>query len=146
MKKTPYLLLLLLLLASCNMQSPEEKIDNLNGYWGISKAEMIDGQIKEYSFNAVVDYIEIKNNKGFRKKVKPKLDGTYFVSNPIENIQVKIENDSIHLYYTTKMDQWMETLISSKENEIVLQNERGDKYTYKRFTGYLDITHGEEEQ
>lgn len=144
MKNLSYFLLFLFL-ASCNTQSPEEKIDNLNGYWGISKAEMIDGQIKKYSFNPMVDYIEIKDHKGFRKKVKPRLDGTYFVTDAIENLQVKIENDSIHLYYTTEMDQWMETLISSKENEIVLQNERGDKYTYKRFTGYLDQTYGEAE-
>lgn len=146
MKKICALLFLVTLIA-CNTQSPQEKIDNLNGYWGISEAKMADGQVKDYTFNAVVDYIEInENNKGFRKKVKPKLDGTYIVTDDIENIEIKIENDSINIYYTTEMDQWMETLISSEKDEIVLKNEYGNEYTYKRFTGYLDLDklHGKE--
>lgn len=140
-------LLFLVVLTACNTQTPQEKIDNLNGYWGISEAKMADGQVKDYTFNAVVDYIEIReNNKGFRKKVKPKLDGTYIVTDDIENIEIKIENDSINIYYTTEMDQWMETLISSEKDEIVLKNEYGNEYTYKRFTGYLDLDklHGKE--
>lgn len=137
MKKSIYFLLFISLMA-CDTQTPQEKIDNLNGYWAISKAELADGQIKEYHFNAVVDYIEIKDGQGFRKKVKPKLDGTYLVTDKMETINIKIENDSIHLYYTTEMDQWRETMVSSKKNELVFLNKHGNKYTYQRFTGYLD--------
>lgn len=144
MKKSIYLLLFVSVWA-CNPRTPQEKIDNLNGYWAISKAEMADGQIKKYNFNALVDYFEIENNKGFRKKVKPKLDGTFLVTDNLEKIIVKIENDSINLYYSTGMDEWKETLIASEENKIVLKNEEGMEYSYKRFTGYLD-EHGEKEQ
>lgn len=142
MKKAAYFLLFVFLVA-CNTQGSQEKIDNLNGYWTISKAETKGGSVKDYAFSGLVDYIEIKNNKGFRKKVKPKMDGTYFITNNEEKIVVKVENDRINLYYSTEMDQWKETLISSKENEIVLENENGNKYTYKRFN--LDFGNGEEE-
>lgn len=142
MKKAAYFLLFVFLVA-CNTQGSQEKIDNLNGYWTISKAETKRGSVKDYAFSGLVDYIEIKNNKGFRKKVKPKMDGTYFITNNEEKIVVKVENDRINLYYSTEMDQWKETLISSKENEIVLENENGNKYTYKRFN--LDFGNGEEE-
>ncbi|HET8809114.1 MAG TPA: lipocalin family protein [Flavobacteriaceae bacterium] len=131
---------------SCDTRSVEEKIDNLNGYWTISKVETNEGKTKEYSFSSTVDYFEITNNKGFRKKVQPKLDGTYVVTDDVENIVVKVENDSINLYYSTEMDQWKETLIASEANKITFLNEYGNKYTYERFTGYLNETHGEKEQ
>ncbi len=143
MKITAYIFLFLSLFA-CNTETNNEQIENLNGYWAISKAERADGSVKDYAFSGLVDYIEIENNKGFRKKVKPKMDGTYFITNNEENIVVKVENDSINLYYSTKMDNWKETLISSGKNEIVLENEDGNKYTYKRFN--LDLGNGEEKQ
>lgn len=144
MKTTAYIFLFVSLLA-CNARTNEEKIENLNGYWIISKVETNEGKTKEYSFSSTVDYFELKNNKGFRKKVKPKLDGTYIVSEAIENIVVKVENDSINLYYSTGMDQWKETLIASEKNEITFLNEYGNKYTYERFTGFLE-ENGKKEQ
>lgn len=131
---------------SCNIQTPQEKIENLNGYWMISKVETSEGKIKEYSFSSTIDYFEIKNNQGFRKKVQPKFDGTYVVGNDVENIVVKVENGRINLYYSTEMDQWKETLIASEKNEITFENEYGNKYTYQRFTGYLNETHDKEKQ
>lgn len=140
MKKIACVLFFLSLVA-CDKQNPQEKIDNLNGYWTISKAETPEG-MREFPFSGLVDYIEIENNKGFRKKVKPKMDGTYFVTSKEESILVKVENDSINLYYSTEMDHWKETLIASEKDKIVLENENGNKYTYKRFN--LDLGNGEE--
>ena len=141
MKITSYIVLFLSLVA-CNTQTNKEEIENLNGYWTISNAETSEGTIKDYAFSGLVDYIQVKNNKGFRKKVKPKFDGTYFITDNEEDIVVKVENDSINLYYSTEMDKWKETLISSEKNEIVLKNENGNKYTYKRFN--LELGNGEE--
>ena len=131
---------------SCNSSSPQEKIENLNGYWSISKVETNEGKTKEYSFSSTVDYFEIQNDQGFRKKVQPKLDGTYTVTDDVENVVVKTENDRINLYYSTEMDQWKETLIASEENKITFENEYGNKYTYERFTGYLNEANGEKKQ
>ncbi|HET8838714.1 MAG TPA: lipocalin family protein [Flavobacteriaceae bacterium] len=145
MKKCIYLLLFFVLLA-CSRQTPQEKIENLNGYWAISKVETKNGKTKEYpAFNSLVDYIEINDNKGFRKKVKPKIDGSFLVTDDSEKIIVKVENDNINLYYSTGLDEWKETLIASEENKIVLQNEEGIEYSYKRFTGYLN-EHGKKKQ
>lgn len=125
--------------------SPEEKIANLNGYWEIRSAEKPSGSAKEYRFNEVVDYIQVEDQKGLRKKVRPQLDGTFTSSEDAEEFSVKIENDSIHLYYETPYSSRKETLLSSGEDEIEILSQYGTKYTYQRFTPY-SIDHGKAEE
>ena len=133
MKKVLFILLLVLL-SSCT--STEEKIDNLNGYWEITKAELPEGITKEFRFSELVDYIQVEGKQGFRKKVRPQLGGSFITSEDQENFEVKVENDSINLYYSTPYNEWKESLISSEEDELVILNEAGIIYTYKRFTPY----------
>lgn len=130
----------------CTSQSPEEKIENLNGYWEIRVAETPSGNPKEYRFNSVVDYIQVQGREGIRTKVRPQLDGTYITSGDAEEFSVKIENDSIHLYYVTPYSTWRETLLSSGEDEIEILSQYGTKYTYQRFTPYSMIDHGKAEE
>ena len=49
----------------------------MNGYWEINSV-MIEGkEIKNYPFSGTIDYFILdEKNKGFRKKVKPKIDGS----------------------------------------------------------------------
>lgn len=134
-----------LFISGCNNQSSIEKIANLNGYWEIKDVESPHGFTKEYTISPFIDYIELNGKKGFRKKVKPKITGGYFVTDSRENLVVKVENDNINLYYSTPYDSWKETLVSSEENEIVIKNSEGIIYTYKRFTPYLE-NYGEKKE
>ncbi len=143
MKKLFLLLILSTTGIACNRPSPQEKIENLNGYWEIKKAELPEGITKEFRFSELVDYIQVENGKGFRKKVRPQLDGSFITSEDRENFEVKVENDSINLYYTTPYNSWKETVLTSEENEIQVINPRGIIYTYKRFTPY-SIDYGQE--
>ncbi len=136
MKKTVFSIFLLIFLSGCDFRSPQEKIDNLNGYWEIQKADLPQGISKEFRYSELVDYIQVEENKGFRKKVRPQLGGSFISSEDQENFSVKVENDSINLYYTTPYDQWKETVVSSEEDELKILNSRGILYTYKRFTPY----------
>lgn len=136
MKKCFYIFFIACFGISCNLTTSEEKIENLNGYWEIKSAERPEGTTKEYKISPVVDFIKIENKKGFRKKVKPKLSGGFIASEDKESLTIRIENDSINLYYTTPFDSWKETLVSSEENEIKILNPHGIIYTYKRFTPY----------
>ncbi|GAB2774843.1 lipocalin family protein [Salinimicrobium soli] len=134
MKKHFLTLFLTLFLFSCT--STEEKIHNLNGYWEIQKAELPEGITKEFKFSEIVDYIQVEENEGFRKKVRPQLGGGFLTSDDRENFEVKVENDSINLYYRTPYNEWKESVLSSEENELVILNQQGIIYTYKRFTPY----------
>ncbi len=83
MKKAIFILFLGITLISCS-NSPQEKIDNLNGYWEITKAELPEGITKEFKYSEIVDYIKVDSTSGFRKKVRPQIDGGFITSNDEE--------------------------------------------------------------
>lgn len=136
MKKACFYLMLILLI-SCG-QDPEEKLQHLNGYWQIEKVEMAEDSIREFSMNGIVDYFHFENGEGFRKKVRPQLDGKYLITQDAEKMEARIENDSLNLYYSTPFSSWKETVLKANEQELVLKNEWGKTYYYKKFTPLLD--------
>lgn len=136
MKKLFLVLNFVLILTSCDFRSTQGKIENLNGYWEIKKADLPEGISKEFKFSELVDYIQVENDSGFRQKVRPQLGGGFITSKNREHFSIKVEQDSINLYYTTPYNSWKETVLSSEEDELKLINPRGIIYTYKRFTPY----------
>jgi len=128
-------------LASCSSEPSLTDLENLNGYWEISKVKGDKDKEKEFSFNENVDYFYLENQEGFRQKMQPQFDGGYKTNGAKENVFVKKENDRIFLYYETLQDEWKEHLIKLTEEELVVKNENGITYTYKKFKGY--ITDGE---
>ena len=142
MKKAIFLASLFLLIA-CG-PSTDEEIANLNGYWQIETAELPEGITKKYGLGTLVDYIKVENRRGIRKKVQPQLDGGFKSTDVAEVFEIKVENDSINLYYSTPYDKWKETIISSEEEELKVLNSSGIIYTYKRFTPFQD--YGKENQ
>ena len=85
--------------------------------------------------NQTVDFIEVNDSlKGFRKKMKPRFDGKYETSADVEALQLKIENDSLNIYYTTKYATWKETVLLANATQLQIANQNNDVYLYKRFT------------
>lgn len=126
-------LIIALFLVSCS-DNPEKMLAHLNGYWEISKAEMNDGFEKDYNFNASIDYIMVNDSlKGFRKKLSPNFDGSFTTSQDAEAIEVKIENDSLNLYYSTPYAKWKETVLEANETHLKIVNFKKDVYLYKRY-------------
>lgn len=123
----------LYLLNSCEKDS-QMLIENLNGYWEIETVTFPNGEIKEYKYNDLIDYISINDSlQGFRKKIKPSFDGTFSITNDAEGITMKIENDSLNLYYSTPYASWKETIIDVSENHLKLINQNKNVYLYKRY-------------
>jgi hypothetical protein len=137
MKKYIGVMILAFLITGCNNQEPAEQLDHLNGYWEIERVEFSEDSIREFKINENVDFIEIKDGTGFRKKVRPQFDGTYTVTNDAEKVVAKIEEGKLNLYYTTPFDSWKETVIKAEEDKLSLKNDRGIIYHYKRFTPLL---------
>lgn len=127
-----YLVLpLFFLLFACQTENNLGDIDQLNGFWEIEKAETPYGA-KKYEMNQSIDFIKIEDSTGFRKKLKPSVIGNYTASKDQENFDIKVENDSIRLYYSNSFDEWKETIIDINENKFVVKNEQDFIYTYKR--------------
>jgi len=111
----------------------DTQLKHINGYWEIVSVENVDGDTKEFTVNQTIDYIEITDNKGFRKKLQPDLSGNYKTTESVEYIEVNIVDDQIVLLYSTPFSSWKEVVITVSDNKLVVENEAKIKYTYKRY-------------
>ena len=135
-----FVVFVLLLVSSCSV-NPESYLEYVNGYWEIEEVSFTNGDKKDYKYNDTVDFISINDSlKGFRKKLKPGFNSKYITSKDAEGITVKIENDSLHLYYSTPFANWKETVLMANENQLKIINDRETIYLYKRYkTLELDL-------
>lgn len=123
----------LVLVMACG-KNPETFIPHLNGYWEIDEVTLADGSKRDYNYNDTVDYLNISDSlTGFRKKLKPGFDGTYTTSDDAEMLKIKIENDSLHIYYSTPYSEWKETVLNATDDALLIINDQHIKYLYKRF-------------
>ncbi|WP_299368753.1 lipocalin family protein [Winogradskyella sp.] len=128
------LLISLLFLSSCS-QNPETFIQHLEGYWEIEEVTLANGTKKQYRFNETIDYISINDSlQGFRKKLKPGINDTYFTTDDAESLVLKIENDSLNVYYTTPYTTWKETILEASATHLKVSNQDKNIYVYKRYT------------
>ena len=126
--------LLILLFWSCNDSSiNKEDLHYLNGYWEISEVEFPDGSIKEYGMNTNIDFIQLKEDKGYRKKMKPQFDGTYDTSKDVESFEVSDINETFTLRYKNEFSEWEEKLVELDSVSFSVINQEGITYKYKRF-------------
>lgn len=112
---------------------PEENLQYLNGYWEISEVEFPDGSKKTYKVNPTIDFIQLENGKGFRKKMQPRFDGTYKTSNDVEQLTVTQVDAFFILSYSSEFSDWEETLVQVDSTNFSVKNAEGVTYSYKRF-------------
>jgi hypothetical protein len=121
------------LLAGCSTPVSKTELENLNGYWEIEKVTFANGETKNYKTNTIIDYIELNNLKGFRKKMQPKFDGSYTTSNYTEFFSIVETDGSFEFQYKTEMSEWEERILRISQNSFSVINEDTLTYTYKRF-------------
>ena len=121
-----------LLLAACQQPLKPSDLSKINGYWEIEQVILPDGNRKEYKINETVDYFVIKNDSGFRKKVKPQFDGKYLVNDESEQIKIVTEEGKTYIAYTTDYAKWTEEIITITDENLVLKNEQDLEYHYKK--------------
>lgn len=138
MKQLHYIFILFMAgLVSCT-QTPEEKIAHLEGYWEIAEVASPNGVKKTFSLSQNIDFFEIEDQKkGIRKKVQPDIGGNFTTSQSSENIDIEINDDTLVLKYTTAFDSWRETVIKASKDQLILLNENGTTYTYRRYEPIL---------
>jgi hypothetical protein len=132
MKKAVFILVFGILSTSCNQKVTNEDIAKINGYWEIEKVLLPDGEKKEYKINEAIDYFEVKDMKGFRKKVYPQLDGKYLVNDLKENVTIVDSNGVFYVHYKTDYAKWKEQIIELKDSVLVVKNDADLEYHYKK--------------
>ena len=124
--------LLLFTFISCKQKISKTEILNLNGYWEIEKVSFPNGNDKEYKINETIDFFEIKNDSGFRKKVQPQFNGKYIVNDVFEKIKIKNNDDTFFIVYKTDYSNWKEEIIELTKEKLVLKNDSSVEYHYKK--------------
>ena len=118
---------------SCS-KDPESFIEHINGYWEINSVITADETERNYSFNETIDFFSINDSlKGFRKKLKPNIEGKFTTSKDAEKLKLVIENDSLNVYYATPYDTWKETILYADSMNLKVINENKNVYLYKRY-------------
>ncbi|MBM1106692.1 hypothetical protein JQC67_11130 [Aurantibacter crassamenti] len=130
--------LLLILVFGCKGKLTENELPLLNGYWEISEVIFPDGNTKEYGVNTSVDFIKLEDQKGYRKKVQPKFDGTFDTSNDADMFVIIESENGYSINYTNDsssnlVEQRSEQIVSLSESEFTVRNLDGLTYRYKRF-------------
>ncbi|MFT5436814.1 MAG: hypothetical protein ACI840_001465 [Ulvibacter sp.] len=133
MKNIFFVLAFIFIFNSCRRQDPSNQKDKLGGYWGIESVSSPDGDKIDFSINAVVDFIEVSEEKGMRTKVAPQFDGSFINNGTVEKFNLMIEEDSLRLYYTTPFDSWKETVLLATDSVLKIINRDSKVYTYKKF-------------
>jgi hypothetical protein len=130
------IILILLLVSSCQKPNPAAQLEHISGYWEIESVSMPDGSKKEFSFSYSIDFIEVVADSGVRKKVTPRIDGSFLANDAAEKFRLKIEQDSVRMYYETPFDAWKETVLEAKDSIFRVKNRDHKIYTYKRFNTF----------
>ena len=112
----------------------------LTGYWEIVSVSLNGEKLKNYTFNNTVDYFELNDkNQGYRKKMKPRIDGNYEIN--MHKIEFKIDKNKNDIYLVYgKSKGFVETIVKIDSTNLHLKNADGYLYEYKRFSAknYLD--------
>lgn len=121
------------MLISCHTKVKNEDIKKLNGYWEIKQVTLTNGQSKDYKVNETIDYIQLKDNQGFRQKVMPQFDGKFKTNGIKENIKVFEVDNTFFIECKTDYGKWNEEIITLEDSTLVLKNKQNLIYTYKKF-------------
>lgn len=133
MKNVILSLFTVLFLTSCQEKKAETiDVNLLNGYWEIENVSLGDGTLKEYKMNETIDFITVKNDSGFRKKVKPQFDGSYLINDVDEKFTIVKSPEGTFIHYKTDYDEWKEKVESVTNEQLILVNDQKLTYQYKR--------------
>ncbi|WP_422860375.1 hypothetical protein ACOKFD_05815 [Flagellimonas sp. S174] len=133
MKQLMFLISAILLFSCADQKVNKEDLHYLNGYWEIQKVEFPNGQTKEYKANTMVDYIQLENEKGMRKKVQPRLDGTFIITEDEEPFELISLKEEFAFHYKNSLSERQEKLMALDSLSFITQNEEGIRYFYIRF-------------
>lgn len=133
MRSKLYIAFILIFIFSCGQKMEKSNLTHLTGYWEIKTVVFPDGTKKEYPVNLNIDFFQLDNLKGYRKKMKPSLDGTYTSSTDTQEFSIQERNDVFTIYYENELDEWSEKLIAISKESLIIENSDGLRYIYARF-------------
>ena len=129
------LILILLISLLYNCQSDVTNyIPFVEGYWEIVSATKDQKNIKEFKISGSIDYFKINDDlSGYRKKVTPRFDGAFEISQDQSNFELSVEDYQLWIIYNSNGITYKEEITSASEASLIISNSDGFIYTYKPY-------------
>jgi hypothetical protein len=129
------LILILLISLLYNCQSDVTNyIPFVEGYWEIVSATKDQKKIKDFKISGVIDYFKINDDLiGYRKKVTPRFDGAFEISQDQSNFKLSIEDHQLRINYNNNGIAYKEQIMRANETSLIISNSNGFSYTYKPY-------------
>lgn len=125
--------LLISLLYSCQ-SDVTDYIPFVEGYWEIVSATKDQKKIKDFKISGVIDYFKINDDlSGYRKKVTPRFDGAFEISQDQSNFKLSIEDHQLRINYNNNGIAYKEQIMRANETSLIISNSNGFSYTYKPY-------------
>ena len=126
------ILYLLILCLGCENQITPSDTDLLNGYWNIECITHKNETFYPKGATKLLDFYEVNERVGVRKKVQPQLDNKFLVTEDLNNFKIIFKDKNCYLSFKTVWDQWHEKIVELNEKKLVLEHQ-DKRYHYKRF-------------
>lgn len=125
--------LLISLLCSCQ-SDVTNYIPFVEGYWEIVSATKNQKKIKDFKISGVIDYFKINDDlSGYRKKVTPRFDGAFEISQDQSNFKLSTEDHQLRINYNNNGIAYKEQIMHANETSLIISNSNGFSYTYKPY-------------
>ena len=106
----------------------------VEGYWEIVNVTKDQKKVKDYKMSGSVDYFKVNADlSGYRKKVTPRFDGTFEISQHISEFTLSIKDNHLWIIYTNNNVTYSEEIVRANNSSLILSNSDGFIYTYKPY-------------
>ena len=122
-----------MILISCESEV-STYIPFIEGYWEIVNVSKDQKKVKDYKMSGSVDYFKVNADlSGYRKKVTPRFDGTFEISQHISEFTLSIKDNHLWVIYTNNNVTYSEKIVRANNSSLILSNSDGFIYTYKPY-------------
>lgn len=126
-------LIFFILLNSCKSEV-STYIPFVEGYWEIVSVTKNQKKVKDYKMSGVVDYFKVNSDlSGYRKKVVPRVDGAFEMSQHKSEFRLSIEGSDLWITYINNDVTYREEITHANNSSLILSNTDGFVYTYKPY-------------
>ena len=122
----------MLIFTGCKDVIKPADLNQLNGYW---KIDFITHKNETFHLKGaakLVDFYEISDQNGVRKKVQPKFDNKFSVTEDLNNFKIVFEGYNCFMKFETLWDQWQEKIVILSNDKLILEHQH-NRYHYSRF-------------
>tara|TARA_B100001175_G_scaffold290300_1_gene274661 strand:+ start:3409 stop:3816 length:408 start_codon:yes stop_codon:yes gene_type:complete len=127
-----FILSLLFFSLGCKNEITSNEIYLLSGYWNIEYITQKNETFHPKGKAKLLDYYKVNKQGGVRKKVQPRLNNKFLVTEDINNFKIIFKDGSCYLIFQTSWDQWQEKIVDLNKNKLVLEHQH-KRYHYKKF-------------